>query len=100
MPVSVNVMLRRSAGDTLRLSNPALISRSQARLALDGFTPRASATAPRPSGPRVSINTRMRNCGTVIASSTAAIEDAAIPTSTREARRTASTWPPRSVSRP
>jgi len=90
--VRLNVMFRRSVGDSRRSSQPALIRRSQMRLAFDGLTSRPAAIAARFSGPLISTMTSTRHCGTVTLSSTAAMEAAAMPTNARDARNTASIW--------
>jgi hypothetical protein len=93
LPASVrlNIMWRRSCGKSRRSSKPARMRRSQMRLAFDALTPKPVATAARFSGPSVSTMTKTRNCGTVTSPSTAAIDAAAMPTSARDARNTAST---------
>ena|GEM_PF-4416154 len=60
-------------------------------MAFDGCTLIASANALRWIGPRLATITNARNWTTVRESSTAAIDCALTPTSTREAANTAST---------
>lgn len=88
--LSASSRYRRSAGLSLRSSKPAETSRSQVRVALEGWTPKSAATAPRFCGPWESINTSTRSCGEVTRCSTSATDWAITARNTRAARIAAS----------
>jgi hypothetical protein len=88
--VTVKAISRPLCRDVARRMKPFATNRSHNRVAVDGCTPRASASSDPPCFPRDANTTNARYCTSVTSSSTIASDRTTTPMSARDASSTAS----------